>query len=267
MQHTRANERGMPFLASQVLTTLLKIGMLNTGFSLLNLSSAIVQPSLTHCSRFDPDQLYLMRATIQQHQDLLSLTTGNRLSQRESPERRRQQARGRVSFGRTTSVGSARLSLPPSSHHNNVEFARIRASNNWTDFTHPSIPPVSRRVSELATALTHDPGERASSAELSPPVAIGSGVVTSSRPSSSTESRYNPMFNTAWQDPLGTASTQGEGNPFFPSRRQSDSPRAAPFGSATAAPSSNNLYATGESTNVQPGEDGSPGPVGIRYTR
>lgn len=217
-------------------------------------------------SRQTPEEYYLMRSA-QQHDSWSFSPPSSRPSQRDSPERRRQQARGRASSGRPTSVGSARFSFPSSAHHSAVELARLRAMEGHTNATHRSnTPGLVRQSSDISAAATQGPVDSTFSEETSPAVVIGSAVTVTDLTSSSIESRHNALSDSLWQDPFGQALSQGDRNPYPPGR-PNDFPRAVSFESRTTLSSPNGQHANSEMTNNQSGDLGPPAPFGYRHLR
>lgn len=205
-----------------------------------------------------------MMRSAQQHDSWSFSPPSSRPSQRDSPERRRQQARGRASSGRPTSVGSARFSFPSSNHQAVAEIARLRVMEAAAN--RPSTPGLVRQNSDQSTAATQSPGSSASSEETSPAVAVGSGVAMAARTSSTIESRHNALSQAIWQDPFGSGPNQGDRN-FYPPGRPNDFPRAVSFESRGSLPSPSNQYTAGELTNAQSGDLGHSGPFGYRHPR
>jgi hypothetical protein len=124
-----------------------------------------------------------------------SYTSHNRGPHRESPERRRQ-GRGRASFGRPISVGSARFVAPgaPAMNHQGAsQRAHALVTPNAPNPTpHRSSSPTPLRTEGGASSshiagpsLSGQPSGTANTAEEpSPSVAVGSGVVPDQRSSS-----------------------------------------------------------------------------------
>lgn len=180
-------------------------------------------------------------------------------TQRDSPERRRQQARGRVTLGRPTSVGSARYYNPPTgslqsvAHRGNAQILSQNSNTNAnihpaSSMPHrPATPPrqISDRQSESSssTPSTHV----SSSEETSPAVAVGSGVDSRDRLSSSSQPRLGAFSDHSWVDhPFGL----DEPSRFFPIRRPNEFNRAASFESRAAVSPSNNQHSTGKQSHT-----------------
>jgi hypothetical protein len=206
----------------------------------------------------------MMRST-QQHDSWSFSPPSSRPSQRDSPERRRQQARGRASSGRPTSVGSARINFVSSNHHAAAEIARLQ-SIQAAALHRPSTPGLARQNSDQSTAANQSPTASASSEETSPPVAVGSGLATADRSISSIETRHNALSQAIWQDPFGSGQSQIDRN-FYPPGRPNDFLRAVSFESRNTLSFHNNQYATGELINAQPGGLSPSGPFGYRHPR
>jgi hypothetical protein len=207
-----------------------------------------------------------MMRSAQQHDAWSFSPPSSRPSQRDSPERRRQQARGRASSGRPTSVGSARFSFPSSNHQHTAEIARLRVMEAREAALRPSTPGLVGQNSDQSTAATESPVDSVSSEETSPAVAVGSGVAMADRTSSTIESRHNALSQAIWQDPFGPGRSQGDRN-FYPPGRPNDFPRAVSFESRTSLSSPNNQYATSELTNRRSGDLSPSGPFGYRHPR
>ena len=213
---------------------------------------------------------FYMRSA-QQHDAWLFSSPGRRTSQRDSPERRRQQARGRSSAGRPASVGSASFGFPSASHHAAAELARLRALEPREAVAEhrPSTPGLARQHSDNSSAAYHSPTHSNSSEETSPAVAVGSGVAMADRTSSAVENRHNALSQAMWPNPFGLDLSQIERNQmerdFYP--RANDFPRAVSYESENSIPAPNNQYAAGDFTNPQSGDLHHPGPFGHHQPR
>lgn len=124
-----------------------------------------------------------------------SYSSHNRAPQRDSPERRRQ-GRGRASFGRPTSVGSARFvtpSAPVMNHHAASQRSHTLVSPTApTPTPHRSASPTPAATAAEASSSRnanssfagHPASNSAAVEEPSPSVVVGSGVGPSERSSS-----------------------------------------------------------------------------------
>jgi len=212
----------------------------------------------------------------EQQSDIWTFSSpSNRAAQRDSPERRRQQVRGRTSLGRPTSVGSGRYTNPSSSYQHSFHrggFQGANADTNGIDsLAHrPASPGFTRQNSDRSNDSTtnhHPPTHNRlssgslgrSSPEASPPVAIGSGVASADH-STSANPRVGSFPDHLWldHDHLGGPSSQINSNTFFPSGRANDFARPISFDSR-----SRNLHLNENAQHSSAFVDPGPMPPGL----
>jgi hypothetical protein len=154
-----------------------------------------------------------------------SYSTSNRGgSQRDSPDSRRRQARGRAGLGRPTSVGSSRFVAAITNQQNTSQRAQLA---NFMPNTQTSGPP--RRSATPGLGLQSSGGAppsgmdvnlhnralgiTSSSEEASPSVAIGSGVASTTNPQHN-HGPYSDQSVDQWSDPFGQRLNRNTGASF-----------------------------------------------------
>jgi hypothetical protein len=189
-------------------------------------------------------------------QDTWSYLPPNRA--RESPESRRRQARGRAGLGRPTSVGSARFvasSGPPNPQ--SVQRAHLQTITPNTLNTVPpnaprrSITPGLNRQPSTGSAPTpvtpprsrlSEASSLSSSEEVSPPVAVGSGVASGEQHSQPGPPRSYRDYN-SWSYLYGNFLTPNESGYFGPGRPPNSRAEIEHSGTSPIGRSSESDYA------------------------
>jgi hypothetical protein len=214
----------------------------------------------------------------EQQSDTWSFSSpSSRAAQRDSPERRRQQVRGRISLGRPTSVGSARYTNPSSSYQHSFHRGSFQGANANTNGTgslahRAASPGFTRQNSDRSndsTTYHHSPTHNRlssgsigrSSPEASPPVAIGSGVASADR-SNSANPRFGAFPDQLWLDHDHLeSSSHNDGNTFFSPGRADDFARAISFDSRSGSHINENAQPSSSFVDSDPMPPGLGGPL------
>jgi hypothetical protein len=158
--------------------------------------------------RHTQEEYHYIMTTGNQASESWSYSSHNRVSQRESPETRRRQGRGRAGLSRPISVGSARYVAPTMNHHSASQRAHLGlvSPNAPSPTPHRSTSPGQMQQGSGGSSPPRSigipfPGRPLSIAvsteEASPLVVIGSGVSASEGSSSlgATRHSHGPYYD------------------------------------------------------------------------